>query len=239
MFVALVVLKMLLSLPTKPVAQNTHILKEVWESVTFDSCPYHYNFHMHTTCSDGQLTPEALLGQAVAIGLKGMAITDHHSVRGYQKAQRYLEAMTREQPAAPLPHLWTGVEVTAQLLDTEVHILGYGFDPENRALQPYLQGESPLGKQAEAERAIDVLHGAGGLAVLAHPSRYRRPAAELIPAAADLGIDGVEAYYAYGNPKPWQPSKRETQTAKQLSEIYGLFTTCGTDTHGSNLLQRV
>jgi hypothetical protein len=86
---------------------------------------------------------------------------------------------------------------------------------------------------------IVALHQAGGLAVLAHPERYRRSAAELIPVAAHLGIDGVETYYAYGNPEPWQPSPNQTQKVKQLSATYNLLNTCGTDTHGLNLLRRL
>jgi predicted metal-dependent phosphoesterase TrpH len=74
---------------------------------------------------------------------------------------------------------------------------------------------------------------------LAHPYRYRRPPEELIPAAADLGIDGIETYYAYNNPDPWKPSPVQTQQVKHLSEACGLLLTCGTDTHGLNLLQRL
>jgi predicted metal-dependent phosphoesterase TrpH len=177
--------------------------------------------------------------QAVAIGLKGLAITDHHSIGGYQAAQRWLERTRIQEPKTSLPHLWTGVEVTSDLWGTEVHILGYAFDPEHWAMETYLQGDRPLGRDSLAAKVIAAIHQAGGLVVLAHPSRYRRPADELIPAAAELGIDGVEAYYAYGNPKPWQPSLMQSQQAKKLSEKYGLFATCGTDTHGLNLLQRV
>lgn len=230
---------MVVSTSTQPIAQNILALKQVWENLHVDSCPHHYNFHMHTVCSDGQLTPLELIKQAVAIGLKGMAITDHHSIRGYQAAQRWLEDTKKQQPSIPLPHLWTGLEVTSNLQGTEVHILCYAFDINHSALKPYLQNHSPQGNEALAANVISAVHQAGGLVVLAHPARYRRPAAELIPAAAGLGIDGVEAYYAYNNPKPWKPSLAETEQVKRLSDIYSLFTTCGTDTHGLNLLQRV
>lgn len=224
---------------TQPACQDTQILKKVWEAIHPESCPHDYNFHMHTTYSDGKLTPEELIEQAVTIGLKGMAITDHHSIRGYQAGQNCLEQTRRQSPHTPLPHLWTGVEVTSNLLDIGVHILGYGFEPQHSAMKPYLQGESPQGERALAENVIWALHQAGGLTVLAHPSRYRHPATELVPAAAALGIDGIEVYYAYDNPKPWKTSLKETEQAKYLSEIYGLLCTCGTDTHGTNLLQRV
>ncbi len=220
-------------------AQDSERLKRVWESLDADSCPHTYNFHMHTICSDGQLTPLALIQQAVSIGLKGMAITDHHSVRGYLEAQDWLVRVAQQSEQTSLPHLWTGVEITASLAGVEVHILGYGFAPENLAIKPYLQGKSPEGEDAAAKRVIASIHQAGGLAVLAHPARYRRPARELIPLAACLGIDGVETYYAYTNPQPWQTSPIQTKELQQLALEYNLFTTCGTDTHGLDLLRRI
>jgi predicted metal-dependent phosphoesterase TrpH len=178
--------------------------------------------------------------QAVEIGLQGLAITDHHAISGFYTAQDWLEsANSRRQEADRLPKLWTGVEITALLLDTEVHMLGYGFDPAHEAIEVYLQGDRPQGEAALAQSAIGALHEAGGLAVLAHPERYRRPARELIPVAAELGIDGVETYYAYNNPKPWKPSDRETQQVADLAQRHALYSTCGTDTHGHSLLQRL
>jgi hypothetical protein len=221
-------------------AQNQQALRQVWENIQPDSCPHSYNFHMHTTCSDGQLRPEELIEQAIAIGLKGLAITDHHSIGGYQIAQSWLEQRQQQSsPSTPLPHLWIGVEINADLLDAEVHILGYAFDPEHAAIKPYLQGRAAKRSDALAAAVIAAIHQAGGLAVLAHPARYRRSAKELIPAAAHLGIDGVEAYYAYANPDPWQPSPNQTQQVLQLSATYNLLNTCGTDTHSKNLLKRL
>lgn len=229
-------------------------LKEVFETIDEDSCPLRFNFHMHTVHSDGKLEPEALLQQAIDIGLKGMAITDHHSIGGYRIARRFLDSrqanLQESQPQtqlypkahqktnSPLPRLWTGVEINAHLLGTKVHILGYAFDPEATSMQPYIQGKEPLGSDYQATTVISAIQKAGGLAVLAHPARYRRSAEKLIPEAARLGIDGVETYYAYQNPKPWSPSRKQTNTVRKLAKTYGLLQTCGTDTHGSNLLMR-
>ncbi|MEQ8382213.1 MAG: PHP domain-containing protein [Coleofasciculus sp. A1-SPW-01] len=225
---------------SSPVTESDQkALRQVWQTLGPDSCPRSYNFHCHTTASDGQLYPKTLIEQAIAIGLKGFAITDHHTIDGYQIAKTCLHSLQDTLPHQAIPHLWIGVEINARLLNTDVHILGYAFDPHNSQLQTYLQGKAPKNQQAEAATVIDVLHQAGGLAVLAHPCRYRRSAKELIPAAANLGIDGVEAYYAYANPNPWHPSPRQTQQVKQLSATYNLFNTCGTDTHGSNLLRRL
>lgn len=221
-------------------AQDQQVLRQVWENIQPDSCPRSYNFHMHTIYSDGQLKPEELIEQAIRIGLQGLAITDHHSVGGYRVAQSWLEQWQQQtSPSTLVPYLWTGVEITADLLGTDVHILGYAFDPEHPSLQPYLQGKEPEQGDEQAAAVIAALHQAGGLAVLAHPERYRCPAKELIPVAAHLGIDGVETYYAYNNPDPWRPSPKQTQQVKQLSAAYTLYNTCGTDTHGSSLLKRI
>jgi predicted metal-dependent phosphoesterase TrpH len=223
-------------------AQNTTLLRQVFTNIQADSCPKHYNFHMHTNCSDGKLTPEDLMTQAVEIGLQGMAITDHHSVEGYYRAAQWLENRSRLQGNGSTNdsiHLWTGMEITAYLPPVDVHILGYGFNPLDPSLAPYLTGREPRGVDARAERVIAALHKAGAIVILAHPCRYRRSPAELIPTAVSLGIDGVETYYAYNNPNPWIPSFEQTETIKRLGRNYNLLHTCGTDTHGLNFLQRL
>ncbi len=220
-------------------AQDSATLRSVFESLTAESCPRDYNFHIHTVHSDGRLRPEQVLEQAIELGLKGLAITDHHSTGGYQVAQRWLTEWQSQRPEQSFPHLWTGVEINADLLGIEVHILGYAFDPQHPALAPYLVGHSMIRTVVSAHQVITALHEAGGLAVLAHPSRYRRSHSELIPAAAEAGVDGIESFYAYNNPSPWKPSPKQTAAAQTMGKAYGLLNTCGTDTHGLTLLQRL
>lgn len=215
-------------------------LKQVFRTINAESCPRFFNFHMHTVHSDGRLQPEALIQQAIALGLKGLAITDHHTVGGSQMAQCWLENWkSSNPPQTPAPHLWSGVEINASLLGIEVHILGYAFEPAHPSLAPYLQKHASNGDEYQAVKVIAAIHQAGGLAVLAHPARYKRSHFELIPAAAQLGVDGVETYYAYNNPNSWQPSPTETPQVQQLAAMHDLLNTCGTDTHGLNLLQRL
>lgn len=227
---------------SQSVTPTTSVLKAIFKALDAESCPRRYNFHLHTTYSDGQLTPEQVMEQAVTLGLRGLAITDHHSASGYQVAQHWLEDWKLQHPDQEdqVPQLWTGVEINAGLLDVEVHILGYGFDPSHPRIQPYLQRQILRGSDHyQAKQVIRAIQGAGGLAVLAHPARYRRPASLLIPAAAAFGVDGVETYYAYTNPKPWQPSLQQTAEVKQLAQQYYLLSTCGTDTHGLSILERL
>ncbi|TAD75884.1 MAG: PHP domain-containing protein [Oscillatoriales cyanobacterium] len=220
-------------------AENASMLRGVFQALGPTSCPREYNFHMHTTSSDGRLPPSDVVTQALQIGLKGFAITDHHSVKGYLAAAKALQLAQSVNPELLLPHLWTGVEINAGLLGTEVHILGYAFDISSDVMQPYLQGRPVRDEHYYADRVIGAIHQAGGLAVLAHPARYRVDATALIKAAVTLGIDGVEAFYAYNNPSPWAPSFDQMALVMGLAERYGLLATCGTDTHGTNLLQRL
>lgn len=227
-----------------PAAQDVSALRQVFAAIQAESCPTRFNFHMHTLYSDGQLQPELLMQQAIAIGLDGFAITDHHTVQGSQIAQSWLQD-ERERLAwngkstHHLPRLWTGIEVTSHLLDIEVHILGYAFDPNHVAMRPYLQRLSPTGDDALAQNVVASIQAAGGLAILAHPMRYRKPAEHLIAAIAPMGIDGVETFYAYDNPTPWRASPAQTQQVQSLQRAYNLLGTCGTDTHGKSLLQRI
>ena len=237
------------TLSQRPRTGDAKMLREIFTTIEATSCPYTYNFHMHTACSDGKLTPAGLMEQVVNIGLSAFAITDHHTVKGYQQAKAWLEDWQWRNPTSlrsrqrgkggGIPRLFTGVEITAILAETEVHILGYGFAPAHDAIEPYLRSYAPRGDAKRAAAVIAAIQSAGGIAVLAHPARYRVSAKQLIPMAAALGIDGVETYYAYANPQDWVPCPRHTPTVEQLAQDYGLLTTCGTDTHGPSLLRRL
>lgn len=225
-------------------------LRGIFETVDESSCPGKLNFHMHTLHSDGQLSPESLIEQAIQIGLREFAITDHHTVSGYRRAKQCLEDWQWKHPASIQPHarhrgvrklprLWTGVEITSLLGEVEVHILGYAFKPSHHAMLPYLGGHSPKGREQKAVAVIQAIQAAGGIAVLAHPCRYRRSPEDLIAIAVESGIDGIEAYYAYDNPKEWRPCPQKTPAMQQLADEFGLLRTCGTDSHGKTLMRRL
>lgn len=228
-------------------SQSAQELKDIFQQITAQSCPHHYNFHMHTHCSDGKLSPGELMEQAIGLQLKGFAITDHHTIRGYQQACQWLEnwrwthpsSWSSHQTGEKLPRLWCGVEITSSLLEVDVHILGYAFDPNHPHLRTYLHGAAPGNEERPAHLVIQAIHSAGGIAVLAHPVRYRLSPEELIPAAAALGIDGVETYYAYDHPSEWRPTPEKTERVQALASNHGLLSTCGTDSHGLTLTRRV
>lgn len=82
------------------------------------------DLHCHSTFSDGSLTPEELVEQAVAIGLSALALTDHDTMTGLP---RFLAA-GEGRGITLLP----GVELSA---DTPgMHMLAYGMDAANAEL---------------------------------------------------------------------------------------------------------
>lgn len=84
------------------------------------------DLHCHSTCSDGTYTPEEIVRLAKNIGLSGLSITDHDTIKAYQTAI----PVANEIGIQLLP----GVEFSAYLDDESVHILGYGFDLESKAM---------------------------------------------------------------------------------------------------------
>jgi len=213
----------------RPEAQS-HPLTPVLRQVRPDSCPGRLNFHCHTIHSDGSLDPADLVGQAVSIGLEHLAITDHHCHRAIEAAQA---ALQRHAAAGrPVPTLWRGVEISCLLEGCLVHVLALGFADEHASLHPYLQGSAVVGQALRAEAVLEAIQAAGGLALLAHPGRYRLPFARLIAAAAELGFDGAEAWYDYDMQLRWQPTPLVCEAIAAELDQRGLLHCCGTDTHG-------
>jgi len=90
------------------------------------------DLHIHSTASDGRLTPEDVVRLAAKKGLSVIAITDHDSVEGIAAA---LVA------AEPFPSLTVipGLEINTDIANGEVHILGYFIDYENEELKHTLE----------------------------------------------------------------------------------------------------
>ena len=205
-------------------------LAAVLQGVHAGSCPGELNFHCHTLHSDGSLRPEQLAREAVALGLRHLAITDHHSTAALEPAWQTLEALADQ--GKTVPRLWSGIEISCLLEGCLVHVLGLAFDARASCLEPYRQGQAPVGQALRAGEVVKRIHGAGGLALLAHPGRYRKPYGPLIDAAAALGFDGAEAYYDYAMAPSWQPTPLVCDAIASQLENLGLLRSCGTDSHG-------
>jgi predicted metal-dependent phosphoesterase TrpH len=106
-----------------------------------------------------------------------------------------------------------------------------------QAFTKYLARGRPLFVPRDAldfERALELIHTAGGKAVLAHPlSLYvswgRLP--DLLRVWKDRGLDGIEA---------WHPAAGEgaSKRLEALGRSLGLLITAGSDFHGSSRVER-
>lgn len=76
-----------------------------------------------------------------------------------------------------------------------------------------------------ALEAIELIHGAGGVAVMAHPGITRMN--EVIPDLVAVGLDGLECFYT-------RHSTAMTEHYLMCAEQYGLLVTGGSDCHGEN-----
>lgn len=91
--------------------------------------PY-IDLHTHSTCSDGLLTPTALLTLAARRGLAAIALTDHDTVAGLPEALAHGTVTGVEV----LP----GIEISSGFDGVSLHILGYGFNHEQPAFLAFL-----------------------------------------------------------------------------------------------------
>ena len=247
----------------------------------------HFDLHAHTTCSDGTLSPEALVTLAASVGLTTLAITDHDTVAGIELAKKCAGSLGLT--------LISGVEISSSWANMEIHIVGLQVDETDSTLLERLAGQSKrryeraqrmcerlsklgfpdlydkvllhsgglppgrpdiarvlvdegicktmneafrkylaMGKQAfiktdwpDMATAIDWIRCSGGIAVLAHPSRYKLTRTKLSRLIADFHSAGGAALEVVTTGQ--DPGK--TDQLARFAEEYGLLASTGSDFH--------
>ncbi len=253
------------------------------------------DLHMHTCFSDGELTPKQIIDLRKSEGYELLAITDHDGIEGSVLVAPYADY-------AGVRFLY-GIEFDSEdELGKDIHILGYGFDPDDPVLKKALYNiiierakrndkfmealnrrgygitlddigsinegrfigkptfalilkqkgivdnvqeafstifQEPDIKSIKKEtystrKVIELIHGAGGLAVLAHPieQRHRGDSYEdfkprlyaLMDRMMEYGIDGIECCHPSADE---EQQKLLTAYAKE----HGLMITKGSDFH--------
>ena len=89
------------------------------------------DLHIHSTASDGRLSPGDVVRKSAALGLTLMALADHDSTDGNAPAQAAAEAF-------PGLTVIPAVEINTDVPAGEAHVLGYFIDCENDELQATL-----------------------------------------------------------------------------------------------------
>ncbi len=110
------------------------------------------DLHTHSIFSDGSLTPEELIRDANAAGLKAIALTDHDTTAG---APRLLAA-AEGTPVRGIP----GVEISADFKGGTMHMLGYFIRHDDAELSGRLQWLRE-GREARNEEILAKLNKLG------------------------------------------------------------------------------
>ena len=246
------------------------------------------DLHMHSTVSDGVLSPTELVNLCHENNVQVMALTDHDTTEGLAEAKIAADKNNIT--------LINGVEMSATWRKKVLHIIGLNIDPDNPDLKAALdelkqqrlnraeriakkldgigisgslegakkfsngglitrphfaqflveQGHAKdtqdafkryLGNNKKAyvstewpdmEKVIETIKNAGGLAVLAHPLRYKMTASwmrRLLTSFREAGGQGMEVVCGY-----YTPTEIETSIGYALK--FDLMGSVGSDFHG-------
>jgi predicted metal-dependent phosphoesterase TrpH len=152
--------------------------------------------HVHTYRSyDAHIRPKELVFYAGKQGLDGVAITDHNTLDGLREFRRINDLL-----------IIPGVEVAT----AQGHVLAINVGQTFRAFQSFAE-------------TVDQIHGAGGLAVVAHPTAFFKGIPE-----REIGqiFDAMEVVNSSAVPFSFSVRKNLRIAAK-----LGLPQTGGSDAH--------
>ena len=110
------------------------------------------DLHIHSTMSDGTLTPEEIVREACQKKLTVIAITDHDTVAGVRPALRAAEGTG----LAIIP----AVEISTDYKNKDVHVLGYCIDLDDAGLAETMRYVRDA-RLLRAEKIVEKLNGLG------------------------------------------------------------------------------
>ena len=111
------------------------------------------DLHLHTTASDGVMTPSAIVRYAKGKGLQAIAITDHDTIEGLEEGLLEGERIGFEVIA--------GIEISADHSPGSMHLLGYFLDIHH----PLLKVKLDYLQKARAERNPKIIQNLNRLGV--------------------------------------------------------------------------
>lgn len=121
------------------------------------------DLHCHTSRSDGLHAPRPLYEQMRAYGMRLVAISDHDTLAGYRELRG---AGLGERPSPAGPQLVPAVEINSvaegflDLWEGELHILGYGVDPDDAAFEAILERQRE-GRRTRLAELVEQLRRLG------------------------------------------------------------------------------
>ncbi|HLD58171.1 MAG TPA: PHP domain-containing protein [archaeon] len=113
------------------------------------------DLHMHTTASDGRLSPQELVDLAVRSGLKAIAITDHDAVSGIAQASEHAKRGALE--------VIPGIEINCaekKLGFSEIEVVGLFINPENKNIAGFARA-AKLDRIEQKKKSVKKLQRLG------------------------------------------------------------------------------
>lgn len=114
-----------------------------------------YDFHTHSTCSDGSLPAEEVVKLAKLANVDFLCLTDHDTLLSMDKAHT-LDARVKDIK------IFGGVEVSSYIsgIHRQAHILAYNCDKDNKALKK-LVSVTTAKRTDSFYQAIDIINNRG------------------------------------------------------------------------------
>jgi len=100
------------------------------------------DLHIHTIVSDGNATPLEMLAAAHEAGLGTISFCDHDALGAYR---HFGDVFARAEELGI--ELIAGIELDSDFQGREIHLLGYGFDLDDAALNRHLDLTQGLRKE--------------------------------------------------------------------------------------------
>ncbi|MFQ5771069.1 MAG: PHP domain-containing protein [bacterium] len=104
------------------------------------------DLHIHSNHSDGQYSPKAVIDKSLFNNLQAIAIVDHDDISALPEAITYGDEIGLE--------VITGVELSVNYKNSDLHILAYCFDYQNSELVKYLK----FFREERIKRAQKIVH---------------------------------------------------------------------------------
>lgn len=171
---------------------------------------------------------------------------DHHNAAFLSRLQEFQDFRINRNRKMVNNLTQEGFDISMEVLEstypdsiiTRAHMARYLFDTKQvkkmkTVFEKYIGNDCRLYVPREKISpfdAVDLIHSANGLAILAHPVLYHMNAARLDRLVGDLtihGMDGIEAIYSTYSPG-------DERNMKALATKHHLLLSGGSDFHGSN-----
>ena len=186
-----------------------------------------FDFHCHSTSSDGTLSPEEMLELAIAQGLEYWSLTDHDTIDGYRR----LLSHPKMTELSVIP----GVELTCDWSKQTLHVLAFGFSDTDVAFNAFLDKQIARRKERafkiadKIERHFKQSDIYAAACIVAQSDSPARPHFAAVMEARGIVDSTAEAFSKYlgagkwGDVKLFWPDMEELMAAVQAANAIAVI----------------